>query len=169
MHMLVHLCWLFCCRFEFLLFRSALESSSIGLGLCLRRVIILIDITFLGLLYMIMFLRQYLRVFERLNCSVVMVLMSFFLDESLLPSFVRFCNMCVLDRRRDFRVDCCIYITVGGRGYGGIGWIVCNIVGRSVCDIVTLGLCRSGTLRKELIYCIDGIVHNVDWFRIRKR
>jgi hypothetical protein len=52
-----------------------------------------------------MLLGQDFRVFEGLDCSVVVVLVLFFLNEGLLASLMLLFDMGVLDSGRDFSVD----------------------------------------------------------------
>jgi hypothetical protein len=99
----------------------------------------------LSLLGVIVLLGKDFRVFEGLDCGMVVVLMFFFLNEGLFAGFVLLFDVCVLDGRR----DSCVYIAVGG-GRWAIG------------DIFALWLVGSRVLSKEFVDCIHGVIHSVD-------
>ena len=116
MHMLLDLRLLLRLGFSLLLVTRILQTSAISLGLGFRGAIILIDAALLGLLRMLMVLRQDFGVFEGLDCGVVDVLMSFFLDEGLFARLMLLLDMFVFDSGRDFGVDCLVYLAIVGSG-----------------------------------------------------
>jgi hypothetical protein len=154
MHMLLPLRRLLRLRFKLFLLTRALEPSSISLRFSFCGAIIVVDAAVLSILGVIVLLGQDFRVFEGLDCGMVVVLMFFFLNEGLFAGFVLLFDVGVLDGRRDVRVDSCVYIAVGGGGCGGIGW--------AIGGLLALWLVGSRVLSEEFVDCIHGVIHSVD-------
>ena len=110
MHMLFPSRWLSRLRFKLLLVSRVRKASSISLRLSFCSTILEVLAAMLSLFGIIVFLRKDFRVFERLDCGMIVVLMSFFFNIGLFAGFVLLFNVFVLYGRRNFRVYSGIFI-----------------------------------------------------------